>query len=221
MWNDMRCQWVSHCDHFRGVCLVEASLKPEATCSLHGIQKKLGKDLQVPWRIVQTREDFLFGPRIGWTSVWLQKINLLRIRNVVASSCKSSSNFRSLSVVNLKIVWLRDCLSLFSNWNHFTYTSSHFSLVSRNYSGFFQCCLPSNMVILFTIKLSHLKITISSKKEPFQKLLFHLPTIDFSKIYVSFRGSTSPNWLKPPKTISFSFVDFPKLIYVFFPYLHA
>ena len=57
-----------------GASLVEGSLLAEATCSLHGIQKKLGKDLQVPRRIVQTREDFFWfgqwvGQGIGWTSV--------------------------------------------------------------------------------------------------------------------------------------------------------
>ena len=90
-----------------GASLVEGSFLAEATCSLHGIQKKLGKDLQVPRRIVQTREEFLcfgqwVGQRIGWTSVWIQKIFVNP--NVVAISCKSSSHFRSLSVVNLKIV---------------------------------------------------------------------------------------------------------------------
>ena len=45
-----------------GASLLEGSSLAEATCSLHGIQKKLGKDLQVPRRIVQTREEsFWFG----------------------------------------------------------------------------------------------------------------------------------------------------------------
>lgn len=48
-----------------GASLVEGSFLAEATCSLHGIQKKLGKDLQVPRRIVQTREDFLARELVG------------------------------------------------------------------------------------------------------------------------------------------------------------
>lgn len=54
-----------------GASLVEGSLLAEATCSLHGIQKKLGKDLQVPRRIVQTREDFFLVWAVGRPENWL------------------------------------------------------------------------------------------------------------------------------------------------------
>ena len=66
-----------------GASLVESSFgQAEATCSLHGIQKKLGKDLQVPRRMVQMREDvfdlgrsenwFNFGEKIlGHFQLWI------------------------------------------------------------------------------------------------------------------------------------------------------
>ena len=69
---------------------------------------------------------------------------------------------------------------------------------------FFQCCLPSDMVILFTVKFPPRKLPYPPKRDHFKNCcFFHLPNHWFFKKMLVFGGSTSPNWLKPPKTIFF------------------
>ena len=114
---------------------------------------------------------------------------------MVAISCKSSSHFRSLSVVNLKIVlaW-----RLFEPLQLLTSLYRYLKPLQPCFNGllwvFLKCWLPSNMV---NIPLP--KINMSPRKGTISKVVFHLPTIDFSRDTLVFVGLSSTNKYLEPK----------------------